>query len=245
MTEFTERTVFPLGGNVTVTAAASISANGNLTVASPLKFLGGGSSLSSDTSMTIVVVGTTRATATLSLGSTCISDQGIAIRLGHSNLSASMSLDASGSAIYTASGAALGADLDVEASGGKTLDADAPAFEPSLTVSITNPGLLFDGGEVGMAADIGLDTTVAPVFRLVLPTRRQSFSRHPLFSRYLIDTGVTMLVTGGAVQLIESPSDTELKACDRYYLGGYRHQITPAERAVIVAAGYGDLIEEA
>lgn len=136
-------------------------------------------------------------------------------------------------------------DLAVEAAGSLAYDAGTAPLVSDLDIDIVNPGLLYDAGDVDMASELVMDNTVSPVLRLILPTGTAVFTGDRLWRRYPIQTGITMLVTDGAVTLKEYVSDKELNDADTYYLGGYRHQISPAERAVIVGAGYGDLIEEA
>ena len=245
MAEFTDRTVFPLGGSVTVDAAASPTANLTL-VASGVLARGGGSDLAADTTLTVSVTSTTTATATLSAGSTCISDEGIAIRLGNATMPLAASLEAAAGIVYTDGVEAhLVSESGLEAAGGVDIEATPGGMDANLSMSIATPGRLEDGGTVAMSADTDMDTTVSPVFRLALPTRQHTFTEDRLWRRYPVKTGVTLIVTNGEVVATEYPTDVQLREADDFYLGGYRHQITPAQRAVLISAGYGDLIEEA
>ena len=228
---------------MTVPATASLTAY-TILQSTGVTVLTGGGGLSLDTELVASQTATRLASATLSAGTGCLSDGGIAVRVGTANISFDSALVAAGGGTFLAS-ATIAGDLSASGSGGKIFSVTPVTLEGDLSVSLNTPGRLFDGGAVAMSAETDMDTTTSPVFRLVLPTRKAVFTSHPLFRRFPIDTGVAMLVTGGQVTLVDSPSDTELKAADIYYLGGYRHQITSAERSVIVAAGYGDLIEEA
>ena len=63
---------------------------------------------------------------------------------------------------------------------------------------------------------------------------------HPgfkLFRHYQnIDAGINVFVVGGVVTTVEP--DYEFTTPDRVYLGGHVHEVTEAEAAVLVAAGY-------
>jgi hypothetical protein len=209
-----------------------------------VKAIGGGGSMSATVGLTASVTATVKVAAVLNAGTGMINDEGIAMRAGNSHLSVQSVLVAAGG-LVTPADAEFQVEVVLDAAGGEVYDVDADVFDLAVSIAVATPGRLEDGGTVAMSAETDMDTTTSPVFRLVLPTRKAVFTSHPLFRRFPIDTGVAMLVTGGQVTLVDSPSDTELKAADIYYLGGYRHQITPAERSVIISAGYGDLIEEA
>jgi len=244
MAQITDRTVQPLGGNVTQAAAATLTSNATF-AGNGVKVIGGGGSMSATVGLTASVTATVQVAAVLNAGTGMINDEGIAMRAGNSHLSVQSVLVAAGGLVTPAAADEWLIEVVLDAAGGEVYDVDADVFDLAVNLTVATPGRLEDGGTVTMSAETDMDTTTSPVFRLVLPTRKAVFTSHPLFRRFPIETGVTMLVTGGQVTLVESPSDTELKAADIYYLGGYRHQITPAERSVIVSAGYGDLIEEA
>lgn len=59
----------------------------------------------------------------------------------------------------------------------------------------------------------------------------------PLFSRYRLNRGVTVLVTGGVVTQVRFPTQEQIEDADRAYLGGASYPVTAAERDVLVAAG--------
>lgn len=243
MNGITSRTTFPLGGNVLVAADADLVADTVLGGA-PIAVVGAAAALAADYSLSASPTQGHFGATVLVAGTGCVSDEGVAIRVGHSNLVSGLVLVAAGGVIVDGA-SDLVSDLAVEAAGGLSYDAGTASLVSDLDIDIINPGLLYDAGDVDMASELVMDNTVSPVFRLVLPTGTASFTSDRLWRRFPVRTGITMLITDGAVTLKEYVSDTELNAADAYYLGGYRHQISPAERAVIVGAGYGDLIEEA
>lgn len=100
-------------------------------------------------------------------------------------------------------------------------------------------------GEVDMTGgDTAFTATPGTVYRLVLSTAKRSITDDWLLRRYPIDVGLSLLVSGGTVTEVEVPSQTELAEADYYFLGGRNNPITAAQRAVLVAAGYGSYIEE-
>ena len=56
--------------------------------------------------------------------------------------------------------------------------------------------------------------------------------------------GISLLVTGTTVVENQTPSQDDLSACDYYFLGGHEYTITNAQAAVLIAAGYGEYLEE-
>jgi len=135
-------------------------------------------------------------------------------------------------------------DGTVVAAGGISYPAAAEDMSGSATLVGTG-GLVFTATADPMASVSHLTVLVLPVLRLRLPTVDAVYTDDPFFERFSITKGVSLLIEGGAGRLVEYPSHTELKECDAFYLGGYQHQITPADRALIISAGFGDLIEEA
>ena len=63
---------------------------------------------------------------------------------------------------------------------------------------------------------------------------------HRLFARVPIPRGVSLLVTGSTVTEKRYPTDDEVRAADRAYIGGHIYPITDDEAALLAAAGYGD-----
>jgi hypothetical protein len=61
-------------------------------------------------------------------------------------------------------------------------------------------------------------------------------------SRYSIHRGDTLLVTGGVVTRVRTPSVDETLDADFCYLGGHEYVLSVAEYDVLVAAGFSDNI---
>lgn len=239
----TNRTIILLGGNVVVAASANLAFAASATGTALLR-VGAAAVLSSDYGLTASPTQGHVARAALS-GGAVTAGVGTSFRQASVALSSRGTVTAKGDGTFGLAAAPMPLSVSVQAAGGVRFDATASPLSASANMLVVNPGVLFDGGSVVWALSVHLGTTVSPVFRLILPTRKNTFTRHKLFGRYPIDTGVAMLIKDGAVTFSEAPSDNELKDSDEYYLGGYNHQITPAQRAVIVSAGYGDLVEEA
>lgn len=78
---------------------------------------------------------------------------------------------------------------------------------------------------------------------LTPPTVEQNFiTDNYWFRRYRGNVGVSLLVTGSVVVARQYPSQGEIADADFYYAGGHVHEITTAEAATLVAAGYGAYI---
>lgn len=100
-------------------------------------------------------------------------------------------------------------------------------------------------GTVSMTAEATVfQATASPVFRLRMATAKRSITEDWLLRRYPIDVGLSLIVKNGVVTEVEVPSQTELAEADYYFLGGRNNPITPAQRATLVAAGFGSYIEE-
>lgn len=61
----------------------------------------------------------------------------------------------------------------------------------------------------------------------------------PLFNRYRISRGITVLKEAGVYRQVRYPSQAECSAADVVYLGGHEYPITQAEAVALTAAGYG------
>jgi hypothetical protein len=78
---------------------------------------------------------------------------------------------------------------------------------------------------------------------LTPPTRDQGpVALDPLFVRYKLARGVSLLVTGATVTEYQYPSQTEIDAADFFYQGGMVHTISDAEATTLTDAGYGAYI---
>lgn len=61
---------------------------------------------------------------------------------------------------------------------------------------------------------------------------------NPLHIRFKINRGITVINEGGVYRETRYPSQEELQAATKYYLGGIRYEVTSAEKASLEAAGY-------
>jgi hypothetical protein len=52
-----------------------------------------------------------------------------------------------------------------------------------------------------------------------------------------------LIVTGTSVEATLYPYQDDLYDADWYVLGGHTQQITDAQAAILIAAGYGDYVE--
>lgn len=203
----------------------------------------GSSALSGNSGLQATAAATLRASSSLSAGAICVSDGSYAIRRGAAVISADMTASASPTCTYRSLTSAPAAELVVSSSARSTLRAAASMSADVTIAPVSATGVV--SATSTLSAQSGVTATGAPIYRLVLPTERLSFTDDYFFGRFRVDAGVSMLITGSTVKLQTYPSQGELAAADSYFLGGYRHQVTQDIRDVVVGAGYSGLIEEA
>lgn len=61
----------------------------------------------------------------------------------------------------------------------------------------------------------------------------------PLFGRYKLTRGVTVLKNAGVYTEHRYPSQAQVDAADIAYIGGYRHVVSDTEATALTNAGYG------
>ena len=60
----------------------------------------------------------------------------------------------------------------------------------------------------------------------------------PLFSRYRLTKGVSVIKEDGVYRELQSPSSEEIEASEAFYLGGITYEVNLAEKSSLEAAGY-------
>ena len=60
----------------------------------------------------------------------------------------------------------------------------------------------------------------------------------PLFGRYRLVRGITVLKIDGEYFQVRFPSSEEVQDADAAYIGGYSYEVNEAEKASLEAAGY-------
>lgn len=60
----------------------------------------------------------------------------------------------------------------------------------------------------------------------------------PLFGRYRLVRGITVLKSNNVYTEVRYPSSEEVEAADIAYIGGYRYEVSSSEKASLEAAGY-------
>lgn len=68
------------------------------------------------------------------------------------------------------------------------------------------------------------------------------WSTHPLFARYKLDRGTSLLVSGTTVTQATYPYQEDLANYDHVYLGGHEYPLTASEVTILTNAGYGAYI---
>lgn len=78
---------------------------------------------------------------------------------------------------------------------------------------------------------------------LKTPTRDEHlWTDHPLFERYKIDRGVTLLLTGSTVAEKQYYSQADESYADHVFVGGHEYEISTEVASILTAAGYGAYI---
>jgi hypothetical protein len=76
-------------------------------------------------------------------------------------------------------------------------------------------------------------------FRFTTPTISEGPAGDgPLFSRYRLVRGITVLKTDGVYTEVRYPSSEEVEEADIAYIGGYSYEVSASEKADLEAAGY-------
>ena len=76
-------------------------------------------------------------------------------------------------------------------------------------------------------------------FRFTTPTISEGpAAEGPLFERYRLVRGITVLKTGGTYYETRYPSSEEVEEADVAYIGGYSYEVDATEKAALEAAGY-------
>lgn len=82
-----------------------------------------------------------------------------------------------------------------------------------------------------------------PMPRLKTPTYEENlWTTSPLFGRYKLTRGQTLLVSGTTVTATTYPYQADLDAYDHVYLGGHEYDLTAGEVTILTNAGYGAYI---
>jgi len=76
-------------------------------------------------------------------------------------------------------------------------------------------------------------------FRFTTPTISEGpAAEGPLFERYRLVRGITVLKNSGVYTQVRYPSSEEVEAADIAYIGGYSYEVDASEKAALEAAGY-------
>lgn len=61
----------------------------------------------------------------------------------------------------------------------------------------------------------------------------------PLFYRYKLTRGVSILKTGSTYKKLRVPSTDQIDAASEYYAGGHEYEVTEAQKSALIAANIG------
>lgn len=76
-------------------------------------------------------------------------------------------------------------------------------------------------------------------YRFTTPTVSEGpAGEGPLFERFRLVRGVTVLKVDGVYYETRYPAQEEIDAADAAYIGGYSYEVDATEKAALEAAGY-------
>ena len=76
-------------------------------------------------------------------------------------------------------------------------------------------------------------------YRFTTPTVSEGpLGEGPLFSRYRLTRGVSVIKVDGEYYELRNPSTEEIAEAQTFYLGGITYDVTEEEKAGLEAAGY-------
>lgn len=81
-------------------------------------------------------------------------------------------------------------------------------------------------------------------YRFTSPVSMEAYPNSgPLFGRYRLPRGITLMVTGTTVTEAQYATEEQLAACDWYLRGGYEQVISDAHATILIDAGYSECVE--
>lgn len=215
---------------VSVAAGGSVAASGGATASQSVSITAAGiASAGNSAIVQQTVTITASGSAGLSRGSTVspavsITATGAAGRFGSVTQPLTVGLTAA-AAVGKLSGSAVSGTVSLEASG---------------TRGITSPGDIIQVGVYPRADGL---VEVPPYARLLGLTTEQVYTENILYSRYGINTGLTVILKDGVVTVTDYPDTLTLNEADAYYLGGRDYLLTQSEAQALINAGRPDLVE--
>ena len=76
-------------------------------------------------------------------------------------------------------------------------------------------------------------------YRFTTPTVSEGpAGEGPLFGRYRLTRGVSVIKIDGEYYELRNPSTEEIAEAEAFYLGGITYDVSPGEKASLEAAGY-------
>lgn len=79
-------------------------------------------------------------------------------------------------------------------------------------------------------------------YRFRSPSYRVARQADRFWRRKLDTVNLTLVLKDGRYSTVEEPTNEELDAADRFWLGGYDHLLSDTEALDLIAAGYGEFL---
>ncbi len=236
--DITEPVVQMLGYGLSFEGSASLSGESDLTSALFL-IASAEASMSGESDLTSTA--TLRAFAEAALSSESdLAANGFGVLFASAVMSAEASLTVNVKVINAAASIVIGSSDLVATSTRLRLATATLSSESNLTATlyvvapVAARPLVFSSNFTG--------TVYVPSRYLVLPTIELAYTDNVLLSRYPIDNGQALLITGTSGELLTFPAQEAITDADYYFRGGATNILDDESEAAVVAAGYGQYI---
>jgi hypothetical protein len=219
-------------------ASAAMSAESDLS-SSAIVGLAAAASMSADSDLTAQLTNVLLAASSMSVQSDLVAGM-------QQTWSASASMSAEFDLTVTSKIIALAIAL---ANGGSDLTANATRVQLSNALMSAEGSLVaallivapVEARPIVFGSDLTA-TVYVPSKYLVLPTIELAYTDNVLLSRYPIDNGQALLITGTSGELLTFPAQEAIADADYYFRGGATNILDDESEAAVVAAGYGQYI---
>jgi hypothetical protein len=200
----------------------------------------GAAALTADSSLTAAANITAFAESSMSAQSN-VTANGVGVLLASASMSAEVTLTVNVKIVFAAASIIVGSsNLTAESTRIQFASAQPMSSDSNVTATLL---LVKDIAARPMEFSSNLTATVyIPSRYLVLPTIELAYTDNVLLSRYPIDNGQALLITGTSGELLTFPAQEAITDADYYFRGGATNILDDESEAAVVAAGYGQYI---
>lgn len=128
--------------------------------------------------------------------------------------------------------------VEAEAVAVGVLDDDPGVFGEAEAVAATS-----SDGDGGFSSERESVVRYRWVFKPPMFREGGVFGDHPLWRRYTLDQGMTVVVKDGVTEVLSYPDQASLDGYDKVYRGGYVYPLDDDDLRFLQSAGFAELIE--